>query len=443
MTTATPLPQLVALEAERAVLGTLLLEAGPENLLQVREALGGPSAFGHPAHQELCAAIFALAAKGAPVDPVTVREYFSRQDHTQALDALGGEEYFATLVDEGHLSGRVEPYHLELIRDRALRRVVRSHAAKALELAADLREDLTEALRESIEALAASVAPMQRRRAVAVKHDLWPVMEQIEARNRQTEQLDGIPTGLHGLDALLQGLRPGQLVLLAARPSMGKTSLALHVARAAAAAGHGTFVASAEMSRQELVERMLGAEAQVNLRARPLRDGDYTQLAHAAGILSALPIVIDDAAVSTPAEIRLAAQYHAATSGVGAKLLVLDYLQLLRGSGNTRNEEVAGISRALKLELAKGLQLPVLALSQLSREGEKQGRRPRLSDLRDSGALEQDADVVLFLHQTPEQAAIKQVTVEVAKQRNGPTGEAQVYFNRATGAWSDWAKEAA
>ena len=427
-------PHMAAMDAERAVLGALLLDAGPEQLLKVRNALGSASAFGHAAHQEIFIAIESLTARGAGLDLISLRDAVGS---SRALEDLGGAEYFGEIVDAGSMS--VQDYHLEMIRDRALRRAVHAHAAKAIEAASDLNADVTIALRETVDAMAATVAPITGQRAALIKHDLWPVMERIEARNR-SQGLEGVPTGLAGLDDLLRGLRPGQLVLIAARPSMGKTSLALHIARAAAMAGSPVFVASAEMSRDELVERMLGAEAQVNLRNRPLRDSDYTNLARAAGILQGMPLVIDDAAVTTPAAIRLSAQYQGTVSEQPTQLIVVDYLQLLKGSGSNRNEEVGGISRALKVDLAKGLSVPVIALSQLSREGDKQGREPRLSDLRDSGALEQDADIVIFLHQTPEQASARQVKLIVAKQRNGPTGAVDVYFNRATGAWSDWSQ---
>lgn len=422
------------MDAERAVLGALLLDAGPEQMLKVRNALGSASAFGHPAHQEIFVAIESLTAKGAGLDLISVRDTVGP---SRALEDLGGAEYFGELVDAGSIT--VQDYHLGMIRDRALRRAVHAHAARAIEAASDLSADVTVALRETVDAMAATVAPITGHRARPIKHDLWPVMDRIEQRNRR-EGLEGLTTGLTALDGLLQGLRPGQLVLIAARPSMGKTSLALHIARAAALEGAPVFVASAEMSREELVERMLGAEAQVNLRSRPLRDLDYTNLARAAGVLQGMPLVIDDAAVTTPAAIRLSAQYHSTVNERPTQLLVVDYLQLLKGTGSNRNEEVGGISRALKVDLAKGLGVPVIALSQLSREGDKQGREPRLSDLRDSGALEQDADIVIFLHQTPEQAAARQVKLIVAKQRNGPTGAVEVYFNRATGAWSDWAQ---
>jgi replicative DNA helicase len=429
---ALPAPKLAALEAERAVLGALIQDASPAQMLLVREALGSAAAFDLAAHQEIYLAIVELCGKGAPVDFVSLTDALAG---SKALTDLGGRDYLGELVEMS--LGTVEPYHLALIQDRALRRTIHVHAARAIAVAADLTTDVAEALRETVDALASTVAPITGQRAALIKQDLWPVMERIEARNR-SEGLEGLPTGIRGLDDLLRGLRQGQLVILAARPSMGKTSLALHIARSAALTSAPVFVASAEMSRDELVERMLGAEAQVNLRNRPLRDQDYAHLAHAAGILSGLPLVIDDASVTTPAAIRLSAQYQGTTTQKPAQLIVVDYLQLLRGSGSNRNEEVSGISRALKVDLAKGLQVPVVALSQLSREGDKQGRSPRLSDLRDSGALEQDADVVIFLHQTPEQAQIKQVTLDVAKQRNGPTGQMQVYFDRATGAWSDW-----
>lgn len=430
---APPRSAFAALDAERAILGALIQDASAEQMIRVREALGAVGAFDHPAHRAVYQALTDLTARGVGVDFVSLTDALG---HSKELEVLGGAAYLGELV-EASVSGTVEVHHLDLVRDRLLRRTIRQHATIALEAAGDLSIEVTEALRETVDALAATVAPITGQRAALVKHDLWPVMERIERRNR-SEALEGVTTGLTGLDELLRGLRPGQLILIAARPSMGKTSLALHIARAAALAQAPVFVASAEMSRDELVERMLGAEAQVNLRNRPLRDQDYTQLARAAAILQTMPLVIDDASVTTPAAIRLSAQYQGTVTQQPTQLIVVDYLQLLRGSGSNRNEEVATISRALKIDLAKGLQVPVVALSQLSREGDKQGREPRLSDLRDSGALEQDADVVIFLHQTPEQAQLRQVKLIVAKQRNGPTGAIDVYFNRATGAWSDW-----
>lgn len=424
-----------ALDAERAVLGALLIDASPAQLILVREALPSAAAFDLQAHREIYTSIANLVDRGAAVDFVALTNELGE---SAALAALGGTEYLAELADAGML-GTVQGYHLELIRDRMLRRAVRQHASVALKAAGDLTIAVSEALKETVDALAATVAPITSRRAAPVRDDLWPVMERIEQRNKSGE-LEGLTTGIRGLDELLRGLKPGQLVLLAARPSMGKTSLALHLAMSAADAGAPVFVASAEMSREELVERMLGAEAAVNLRNTPLRDSDFTSLARAAAVIQRMPLVIDDAAVTTPAAIRLSAQYQGTTSKQPTRLIVIDYLQLLESSGSNRNEEVSKISRALKVDVAKGLQVPVIALSQLSRASAQQNREPQLSDLRDSGSLEQDADVVIFLHQTPEQAADRQVSLIVAKQRNGPTGTVQAYFNRATGAWSDWKK---
>ena len=433
---------IAALEAEREVLGSLIVMGAEDRvpaLIRVREALPARQAWALEAHGELFAALCRLVDRGAVVDPVSLGEELRG---ARALEALGGTLYLAEILD-GFPLGQVLDHHLELIRDRWLRREVSAHARAAIEAAKDLTIEVGTAIAETVQALSTTAAPILHRRTAVVRDILWPAMSRIEERAKSPGKQEGVPTGLVALDALVHGWKPGQLVLVAARPSVGKTGLAVQLALAAGAVGTSVYFASYEMTKEELVERMLGAEGGVNLHHRQLADHDYTRLARASGVIQGMPIVIDDSSQSTPAALRLNVQHQGALDGKPVGLVIVDYLQLMCSGQRTqnRNEEVGAISRALKIEVARGLNVPVIALSQLSRASEQRGgdRRPILSDLRDSGSLEQDADVVLMLHQPAGPDWPKSCTeVLLRKQRNGPTGEFKAYFNRATGRWDDW-----
>jgi replicative DNA helicase len=271
---------------------------------------------------------------------------------------------------------------------------------------------------------------------------LWPTMERIETLQRSGKAITGVPSGFQDLDEMTSGFQASELIIVAARPSMGKTAFCLNVATQAAVDGFGVAVFSLEMSKEALVQRMLCAEARVDsqaVRRGALRDPDFTRLARAAGILQSCPVWIDDSPALTLLEMRSKARRLKVENDV--RLIIVDYLQLMRSPEYSENrvQEVSDISRSLK-GLARELKIPVIALSQLSRASEQRGgeRRPILSDLRDSGAIEQDADVVIFIHR-PEMYQKEDnegnsnegmAEVIVGKHRNGPTGLVNLYFHK-------------
>jgi replicative DNA helicase len=268
---------------------------------------------------------------------------------------------------------------------------------------------------------------------------LWPTMERIETLQRSGKAITGVPSGFLDLDSLTSGFQTSELVVVAARPSMGKTAFCLNIAANAAAEGQGVAIFSLEMSKEALVQRMLTATARVDshrVRQGTLRDSDFTQLARAAGILQTYQLWIDDTPSLTLLEMRSKARRLKIDNDL--KLVIVDYLQLMRSPeySDNRVQEISDISRSLKA-LARELQIPVIALSQLSRASEQRGgeRKPILSDLRDSGAIEQDADLVIFIHRPEyydrEDESKKGVAeVMLAKNRNGPTGDVQLRFVR-------------
>jgi replicative DNA helicase len=271
---------------------------------------------------------------------------------------------------------------------------------------------------------------------------LWPTMERIETLQRSGKAITGVPSGFTDLDEMTSGFQQSELIIVAARPSMGKTAFCLNVATQAAVDGFGVAVFSLEMSKEALVQRMLCAEARVDsqlVRRGALRDPDFTRLARAAGILQSCPVWIDDSPALTLLEMRSKARRLKVENDV--RLIVVDYLQLMRSPEYSENrvQEISDISRSLK-GLARELDIPVIALSQLSRASEQRGgeRRPILSDLRDSGAIEQDADVVIFIHrpemyqkEDSEGNSLQGVAeVIVGKHRNGPTGTVDLYFHK-------------
>jgi replicative DNA helicase len=275
-----------------------------------------------------------------------------------------------------------------------------------------------------------------------IKEMLWPTMERIETLQRSGKAITGVPSGFQDLDELTSGFQTSELIIVAARPSMGKTAFCLNVATQAAVDGFGVAVFSLEMSKEALVQRMLCAEARVDsqaVRRGTLRDPDFTRLARAAGILQSCPVWIDDSPALTLLEMRSKARRLKVENDI--RLIVVDYLQLMRSPEYSENrvQEISDISRSLK-GLARELNIPVIALSQLSRASEQRGgeRRPILSDLRDSGAIEQDADIVIFIHrpemyqkEDSEGNSLQGIAeVIIGKHRNGPTGTVNLYFHK-------------
>jgi len=431
-------------EAEQAVLGAMLLDQ--DAALKVAEVLDD-TMFHREGHRLLFRAMIALTERGDVIDPVMLRDELARRGD---LDRAGGMEYVAALIDVVPTAANVD-HHAKIIRDKAvLRRLV--------EAATSIIQDVYESRAHASELLDVAehrifeVAQFRRAQDfIRLKELIWPTMERIEQLQGRESALTGVPTGFNDLDEYTAGLQKSDLVILAARPSMGKTAFALNIVQHAAIT-HANKVAlfSLEMSKDQLVQRLLCSEGLVDaqkLRRGMLQDADYPKLARAAGLLSAAHIWIDDSAALTPLAVRSKARRLKAEHDID--LVVVDYLQLMQGPEDldNRQQEISYISRSLKA-LAKELNVPVLALSQLSRAPEQRGgehRRPQLSDLRESGAIEQDADVVLFIYReemyvTPSADGKKldkdgndierKAELIVGKQRNGPTGTISLIFEK-------------
>lgn len=420
------------IEMEKALLGALMLN---QNAMYEVADLVGVDSFYAGKHRTIYDAMLALYAKGEPIDVVTLS---SKLKERKQLADIGGGAYLSELAGAAASPGSARHY-AENVQSKFVLRSLLDAAAKIGELGFAEDRDIEDVLDEAQAAIfSVSQAPMLRSFS-AIKEELTEAWERLESLQKHEGALRGIPTGYPQLDNLLAGLQKSDLVILAARPSMGKTALALDIARLSATK-HGTSVGifSLEMSSQQLVDRMLAAQAGVNswaLRTGKIRkDEDYESLQNAIATLSEAPIYIDDRASSTVLAMRSVARRLKMEKDLG--LIIVDYLQLItpthsRG-GDSLVQQVTEISRSLKA-MARELEVPVLALSQLSRAIETRRGRPRLSDLRDSGSIEQDADVVMFIHRddkmndNSDRPGIAEILVE--KHRNGPVGKIELRFD--------------
>jgi replicative DNA helicase len=389
-------------------------------------------------HRRLFRIMTTLAKRAEAIDPITLKAEIERRGE---LEAVGGVDYLFYLADVVPTAANFT-YHARIVRDKALLR-------RLIEVGTDIVQEAWEGKQLAAEVLDSAerkIFEIAEHRStqgfVRIKKLIFDSVERIESLHGAGQTVTGVPSGFRDLDERTAGFQKSDLVIVAARPSMGKTALCLNIAQHAAI-DRETPVAifSLEMSKEAIVQRMLTSEARIDahrLRSGTLRDADYKLLATAAGILSAAPIWIDDSAAITPLELRSKARRIVQEQKAG--LIIVDYLQLMREPEYSENrvQEISAISRSLKA-LAKELAVPVIALSQLSRAPEQrggEGRRPQLSDLRESGAIEQDADVVLFIYR-PEMYAKPEERDEVAgqaeviigKQRNGPTGTVKLYFH--------------
>jgi replicative DNA helicase len=422
--------------AEQAVLGAMLLDA--DAALRAIELLDD-LAFYRDGHRRLFRAMAKLLESGNVIDPVVLQNELER---TNELEMVGGTDYIAELIDIVPTAANID-YHCRIVREKALIRklieVGTTMVQSAYESEADVGTQLDEAEQRVFE------VSHQRgtQEVVRIKELMWQAMERIELRHRGDELVRGVASGFTDLDALTNGFQESDLIIIAARPSMGKTAFSLNIAANSALEGNvPTAIFSLEMSRLQLVERLLAAESFVDLhrlRSGRLRDDDYPKMSQAAGLLGTAPIWIDDSPALTLLELRSKARRLKVEHEVA--LFIVDYLQLIRGTGRaeSRQEEISYISRSLKA-LARELSTPVIALSQLSRAPEQRGgdRRPMLSDLRDSGAIEQDADLVMFIYRAEmypgliEDASTQEGVADLilAKHRNGPTGNIKLSFHK-------------
>jgi replicative DNA helicase len=439
---------LADLDAEESVLSALLQGPSVAAIHRLRELLPGPEVFATARHRTIYRGWLALAERGAEVDALTLRDELQRQGIWDEVD--GGLVTLSELVDVVPTPA-VLLDHAEVVRDRWLRRELQTVAQRAQAKAADLAVPIAGAFPETVTELVQAATPLSVEAPRPVAGLVYDALQRIEARDQAEGALEGPSFGLRDLDALLGGVVPGRLIIGAARPGQGKSSFGMHVALAVASQDVGTvYVLSLEMSREELVQRTLGAVADVPLHrlgGQRLSDRDYARLAKAGGTLSQLPLVIDTTS-RTPGQLRLALQHFRATSGQTVALVVVDYLTLLRWPHKTerRDLEVGKLTWALKMEIARDLGVPVLCLTQLRRIQER--RPPVLNDLRESGNIEQDADQVVMLHYegaedgvtaTEGWGAATRTELYVRKNRHGPGGKLHAYYDRRTQRWDDLA----
>jgi replicative DNA helicase len=389
--------------------------------------------FYRPSHGHIFEAVVSLYGAGEPADTVTVADELSRAG---LLDSIGGASALVDLQMSTPAATNAKKY-AEIVHDHAVLRRLIGVAGEIAELGFSTPEDVTKAV-DSAEAMMYDVAQGRVVDSMSGIHDLLKGnLDRLEELYEQGETITGTPTGYRDLDELLSGLQPSSLVVVGARPAMGKTSFALGAAaNAALHSSRPVLFFSLEMSQLEISQRMLVSEAEVDasrVRTGKLDVSDWTKISNAVGRLAEAPIWIDDNPNLTIMDIR--AKARRLKSRVGdLGLVVVDYIQLMTGrsSAENRQVEVSEISRGLKI-LARELECPVMALSQLSRGLEaRQDKRPMLSDLRESGAIEQDADVVMFLYRDeiyhPDSADVGSAEVLVSKHRNGPTGLCRLAF---------------
>ncbi|HEV8196127.1 MAG TPA: replicative DNA helicase [Gemmatimonadales bacterium] len=426
-------------DAEQAVLGAMLLDQ--DAALKAAESLDH-SMFYKEGHRRLFRAMVALTEQRVVIDHVTLRDELLRRNE---LESAGGVEYLAELIDSVATAANLE-HHAKILREKSILRRLIEASTGIIQQAYEGRLPATELL-DQAEGRIFRISQERRTDGfMRIKEMLWPAMERIETLHRSGTAVTGVPSGFTDLDALTSGFQKSELIIVAARPSMGKTAFCLNIATNAAHKGHGVAIFSLEMSKDSLVQRMLCAEAMIDsqaVRQGRIRDSDYPKLARASGILQQCPMWIDDSPALTLLEMRGKARRLRAEAEVG--LVIVDYLQLMRSPeySDNRVQEISDISRSLKA-LARELEIPVIALSQLSRASEQRGgdRTPMLSDLRDSGAIEQDADVVIFIHRPEmykdlrDKAEEKGENIEgladihLAKHRNGPTGNLKLHFHK-------------
>jgi replicative DNA helicase len=438
-----------ALAAEVSVLGGLLLD--PEAILRIEDIIE-EGMFYREAHRVLYRTMRRLHEQRTAIDVVTLGEQLRTSGE---LERAGGMSYLGELLDAVPTSANIQ-YHARIVRDKALLRRLIEASTRTIQDVYDPGDRTVEEVVDEAEQRIFKVAESHDRGGfVGIKDLLWETFENIERMQQSDGALTGIPTGFRVLDYMTTGLQRGDLIIVAARPSMGKTSWVLNVAQSAAIEHQAPVaVFSLEMSKSQLVQRLLCSEARVDqqkLRSGRLSPSDYQRIAAAAGKLNNAPIWIDDSPGGTVLEMRAKARRLKAEGGLG--LLVIDYLQLMGGGGRveSRQQEVSQISRGLK-GLARELDVPVIALSQLSRGPEQRtDHRPQLSDLRDSGSIEQDADLVMFLFR-PEYYSSDgrdadgnslegKAELIVSKQRNGPTGTVDLFFHKAYTRFDDVARE--
>jgi len=417
------------IDAEQAVLGAFFLD---NSAIAMVTRFLQPEDFYMEAHRVIFKTILDLEENGQAADLVTVTDLLRRRG---ALDKVGGATYVATLSNLSPTAANAEHY-AHIVEEKALLRNLINLATRLAGMGYEGSEDAERLMEEAEKMLMELGSRRTSALFVEIKDVLMDTFKHLEHLYQHKGEINGVPTGFIDLDHLCQGLQPGDLVIVAGRPAMGKTSFGMCIAyNAAQEINKPVAVFSLEMSKEQLVQRMLCAEAMIDqhkIRSGFIGDEDWGKLTQKARDLARLPIFIDDSGVLTVRQLRAKTRRLHMEKGLG--LIVIDYLQLMQGSSRIENrqQEIADISRSLK-GLAKELGVPIIALAQLSRSVEqRQDKRPQMSDLRESGSLEQDADVVMFIYRdeyyNPDTEKIGIADIIVAKQRNGPTGVVELAF---------------
>ncbi|HEV2640626.1 MAG TPA: replicative DNA helicase [Actinocrinis sp.] len=420
------------LAAEQGVLGGMLLSK--DAIADVIDAIKGRD-FYKPAHELIYDSILDLYGRGEPADAVTVADQLNKHGD---LARIGGAAYLHTLMSSVPTAANAG-YYAIIVRERAILRRLVEAGTRITQMGystdgADLDEIVNRAQQEIY-----GVTEQRASEDFAPLSDIMEgALDEIESISNRSGQMTGVPTGFADLDALTQGLHPGQMIIIAARPAIGKSTLGLDLARSCSIRnGLASVIFSLEMSRNEITMRLLSAEARValhHMRAGTMTDDDWAKMARRMGEVSAAPMFIDDSPNMSMMEIR--AKCRRLKQRHDLRLVIIDYMQLMSHGGSRRAEnrqqEVSELSRSLKL-LAKEIEVPVIAISQLNRGPEQRtDKKPMMSDLRESGSLEQDADVVILLHREDayerESPRAGEADLIVAKHRNGPTATITVAF---------------
>lgn len=424
-------PQNVDLE--KALLGSIMIK--PDVMNEITDIISVDS-FYAPKHRIIYDAMLNLFSKNEPIDLLSLS---TRLKQKKSLDQAGGSSFLAELVNAVPSASNVKHY-AEVVQKMAMMRNLISAADYISELGYDEAQEIEDLLDKAEKKIYEVTESPSLHKFVSLSETLTEAWDRFETLNASGDGIRGIRTGFSGLDNILSGFQKSDLIILAARPSMGKTALALDIARQTAI-HHGTTVGifSLEMSEQQLVDRMLSAQSRVDawkLRTgKNIKEEEYEMIRNAMNDLSKAPIYIDDKPGNTVMNMRTVARRLKRERGLD--LIIVDYLQMMSPQSSRAQEslvqQITEISRSLK-NLARELDIPVLALSQLSRAIEQRRGKPRLSDLRDSGSIEQDADVVMFIHrddkynEASEKPNIAEILIE--KHRNGPTGYVELYFNQ-------------
>lgn len=419
------------LEAEQSILGGILLD---NQALNAALEVLTQTDFYSDAHRKIFASIVDLSNRNEPADLITLSNILKDQ---KKLDQVGGISYLASLVDNVGSAANIA-YYAKIVKEKSIMRRMIEAATEILNNSYDVGMDVDQMLDQAEHAIFEISENKIRPSFSPMREILKSSFQTIERLYANKELITGVATGFDNLDDITSGLQKSDLIIVAGRPSMGKTAFALNIAQnAALQTGVPVAIFSLEMAKEQLVMRMLAAEARVDsqrLRKGFLGETDWPKLTGAAGRLSDAPIYIDDTPAITVIEMKAKARRLMAENGLG--LIVIDYLQLMRGSAykDSREQEISEISRSLKA-LAKELSVPVIALSQLNRKVEdRTNRRPMMADLRESGAIEQDADVIAFIYRdevynksedNPEKGIAE---IIIGKQRNGPTGIVKLAF---------------